>query len=305
MTSARYQVGSLPLTVVSDGEAWRDAGAVHGLVPRVMWERVTDTLNDRHQIPIGLNCLLLESDGKTVLIETGEGDKNFDQIRKRGDAVDHGHLLHELAALGVAPADIDIVVNTHLHNDHCGWNTRRIDGALRPTFANARYVIQAREWDVATHPNERTRATYLAENLLPLQEAGQLDLVEGETAVTSQITMIETPGHTADHASLVIRDGGQTAVYIGDLVQHRVQLERVAWISAFDVLPLVSLETKKKLIGEAIAGNHLIIAVHAAFPGAGRLVQREGKNRFIDEPPAAPTTAIVAGLASEEGAASP
>ena len=287
MASAQYHVGSLPITVVSDGRAWRDAGAVHGLVPRVMWERVTDNLNDRHQIPLGLNCLLLESDGQTVLIETGQGDKDFAPLQKRGESIDHGHLLAALAGLGVPADDIDIVINTHLHNDHCGWNTRRVDADLRPTFPNARYVIQSREWDVATHPNERTRATYLAENLLPVEAAGQLDLVQGETAITSAITMIETPGHTADHASVIIRDGGETAVYIGDLVQHRVQLERTAWISAFDVLPLVSLETKKTLIHNAVAGNHLIIAVHTPFPGVGRLVQREGRNHFIDQPPAA------------------
>lgn len=296
--TARYNVGSLSIAVVSDGQSWQDAGAVHGLVPRVMWERVTDDLNAQHQIPLGLNCLLLESDGNTVLIETGQGDKDFDQIRARGGAVGHGLLLQDLAALGVTPDDIDIVINTHLHNDHCGWNTRQLDGALRPTFANARYVIQAREWDVATHPNERTRATYLADNLLPLQATGQLDLIDGETQVTSHITVIETPGHTADHASVLIRDGGETAVYIGDIVQHRVQLERVAWISAFDVLPLVSLETKKAFVRDAIAGNQLIFAVHTPFPGAGRLTQRDGKNHFQDEPahealplPAAQTTA--------------
>lgn len=299
MVVARYQVGSLPITVVSDGRAWRDAGAVHGLVPRVMWERVTDDLNDRHQIPLGLNCLLLESDGKIVLIETGLGDKDFAPLRERGEDIDHGHLLQELASLGVAPDDVDVVINTHLHSDHCGWNTRNLDGELRPTFPNARYVAQAREWDVATHPNERTRATYLAENLLPVQDAGQLDLVDGETQITSDLTMIETPGHTADHASIVIRDGGETAVYIGDLVQHRVQLERTAWISAFDVLPLVSLETKKRLVRDAIAGNHLIIAVHSPFPGVGRLVEREGRKHFIDEARQDAATGVVAGAASE------
>ncbi len=285
MPAARYNVGGVPIRVLSDGQSWQDAGAVHGLVPRVMWERVTTGLNAQHQIPLGLNCLLLESDGKTVLIETGQGDKDFAQLRERGGVVGHGKLLDALAGQGVAPGDVDIVINTHLHNDHCGWNTRRIDGALRPSFPNARYVIQAGEWDVATHPNERTRATYLADNLLPLREAGQLDLIEGETAVTSQITVIEAPGHTADHAAVLIRDGGETAIYIGDIAQHRVQLERVAWISAFDVLPLVSLETKKRLIREAIAGNHLVLSVHTPYPGAGRLVRREGRNHFIDEAP--------------------
>ena len=301
MPAARYHVGGLTIRVLSDGCSWQDAGAVHGLVPRVMWERVTTDLNAQHQIPLALNCLLLESDGKTVLIETGQGDKDFDLLRARGGAVGHGKLLDALAAEGVAPGDVDIVINTHLHNDHCGWNTRRIDGALRPTFPNARYVVQAGEWDVATHPNERTRATYLADNLLPLREAAQVDLIDGETAVTSQLTVVETPGHTADHASVLIRDGGEAAIYIGDIAQHRVQLERVAWISAFDVLPLVSLETKKRLVREAVAGNHLILSVHTPYPGAGRLVQREGRNHFIDEAPERDHEPVAPGAQSRGG----
>jgi glyoxylase-like metal-dependent hydrolase (beta-lactamase superfamily II) len=297
--AARYYVGSLPITILSDGRSWRDAGAIHGLVPRVMWERVTDNLNDRNQIPIGLNCLLLESGGKTVLIETGQGDKDIATLRERGEAVDHGKLLTELYALGLAPGDIDVVINTHLHSDHCGWNTRLVDGVLRPTFPNARYVIQRCEWDVAAHPNERTRATYLADNLTPIAQSGQLDLIDGETHITPDITVIETPGHTADHASVLIRSGGETALYIGDIVQHRVQLERPAWISAFDVLPLVSLETKKRLIHDAISHNHLIISVHHPFPGVGRIASRDGKNHFIDEPPAATPDAAAA---AERGA---
>ena len=287
MHSARYQVGSLPITVVSDGRVWRDAGAVHGLVPKVMWQRVTDDLNPLNQVPLALNCLLLESDGKTVLIETGQGDKDFDLLRKRGESVDHGLLLGELARLGVQAQDVDIVINTHLHSDHCGWNTRLVDGSLHPTFPRARYYMQRGEWDAATHPNERTRAAYLSENLTPVAEAGQLELIDGETAITSAITVIETPGHTADHASVLIREGGETAVYIGDLVQHSVQLERAAWISAFDVLPLVSLETKKRLVRQAVEGDHLIVAVHLPFPGVGRLHAQAERHTFVAEPPRA------------------
>ena len=288
MSAARYQVGSLPIAIVSDGRAWRDAGAVHGLVPKVMWQRLTDDLNPLNQVPLALNCLLLESDGKTVLIETGQGDKDFALLRRRGESVDHGLLLQGLARLGVQPNDVDIVINTHLHNDHCGWNTRHAQGALRPTFPRARYYAQRGEWEAASHPNERTRAAYLADNLTPVAEAGQLELIDGETPITSAITVIETPGHTADHAAVLIRDGGETAVYIGDLVQHRVQLERAAWISAFDVLPLVSLETKKRLVREAVEGDHLIVAVHLPFPGVGRMRSHEGKRTFVAEPPLAP-----------------
>ena len=287
-----YHVGSRKITVVSDGVIMLDAGAVFGLVPKVMWSRVIDGTNELNQIPLALNCLLTESDGKTVLIETGQGDKDFEQIRKRGGEVRHGALLDDLARNGVRPGDVDIVINTHLHNDHVGWNTVAGEGGLRPTFPNARYYVQRGEWVEAMHPNERTRATYLAENLVPVEQADQIEFVDGEAQITSDIKMIEAPGHTADHAAVAISNGGETAVYLGDMIQHEVQLERVAWLSAFDVLPLVNLETKKRLIADAIEHGHLMIAVHNAFPGAGRLSRTpEGRNKWTAEAPHAAAAA--------------
>ena len=287
-----YHVGSRKITVVSDGVIMLDAGAVFGLVPKVMWSRVIDGTNELNQIPLALNCLLTESDGKTVLIETGQGDKDFEQIRKRGGEVRHGALLDDLARNGVRPGDVDIVINTHLHNDHVGWNTVSDEGRLRPTFPNARYYVQRGEWVEAMHPNERTRATYLAENLVPVEQADQIEFVDGEAQITSDIKMIEAPGHTADHAAVAISNGGETAVYLGDMIQHEVQLERVAWLSAFDVLPLVNLETKKRLIADAIEHGHLMIAVHNAFPGAGRLSRTpEGRNKWTAEAPHAAAAA--------------
>ena len=152
-----YRVGSREVRVLSDGVIWLDAGAVFGLVPKIMWQRVTGETNELNQIPLALNCLLLKSDDKTVLIETGQGDKDFERTRRRGWEPDHGKLIEDLARNGVRPADVDIVINTHLHNDHTGWNTiENGDGDLTVTFPNARYYIQRGEWEDAMHPNERT-----------------------------------------------------------------------------------------------------------------------------------------------------
>ena len=284
--------------MLSDGVIWLDAGAVFGLVPKVMWQRVTGETNELNQIPLALNCLLLESDGKTVLIETGQGNKDFEQTRRRGWEPDHGKLIDDLARNGVRPGDVDIVINTHLHNDHTGWNTvENGEGELAVTFPNARYYIQRGEWEEAMQPNERTRATYLPENLLPVEAAGQIEFIDGETQVTSDITVIETPGHTAEHASVVIANGGESAVYLGDMIQHQVQLERVAWLSAFDVLPLVNLETKKRIIADAIKNRSLLVAVHNPFPGVGRMSAGErGRNVWASEAPhaTAPTQATTA-----------
>ena len=273
-----FRLGNLDLQILSDGAYYQDAGAVFGIVPRLMWERaVKPKLDDQHRMALGLNSLLVRSHGKLILIETGVGDK--ESGRRQASPAADGNLLAELAALAIKPEEIDVVINTHLHADHCGWNTRADGERLVPTFPRARYLIQRGEWEAATHPNERTRATYLEENLLPLEEAGVLELVDDELAVTPEVTIISTHGHTEDHASVVLSSGGETAIYIGDLVQHSVQLERTAWVSSFDLLPLVSMETKKRIVERAIRERALIISVHSPFPGLGRLTKTEDGRR--------------------------
>lgn len=273
----KYRLGALDLAIVSDGSFFQDAGAVYGIVPRIMWEPLVGPLDERHRLSLGLNCVVLQSQGKLVLIETGVGDKPSGR-RQASPAAD-GNLLAELDALGIAPADVDIVINTHLHLDHCGWNTREVDGVLKPTFMNASYVISRAEWEAATHPNERTRATYLEENLLPLAESGRLELIDGERRITDEITVVPLPGHSDGHGAVVLASGGEKAIYIGDLVQTVPQLERTAWVSSFDILPLVSMETKKALVERAIEDGSVIISPHFRYPGIGRLLRTEQGHR--------------------------
>ncbi len=275
---ASHRLGNLHLRVLSDGTYYQDAGAVFGVVPRILWERLGFTLNARYQMALGLNSLLLRSEGKNVLIETGVGEK--ERPLGQTERTD-GSLLDELDRIGVRTNDIDIVVNTHLHADHCGWNTRKdANGAWVATFPRARYLIQRAEWDAAINPNERTRGTYLAENLRPIEASGQLELIDGERGVTSEITIIPTFGHSMGHASVVLASGGESAVYIGDMVQHPVQLERAAWVSSFDVYPLEAMDTKKKVVDRAIAEQQLVIAVHADYPGLGRMTETDGKRKW-------------------------
>jgi glyoxylase-like metal-dependent hydrolase (beta-lactamase superfamily II) len=281
----RHRLGSLDLHILSDGVYHQDAGAVFGIVPRIMWERLGFGLNERYQMALGLNSLLLRSQGKTILIETGVGEKE----RPLGQTDrPHGSLLDELERLGLKTHDIDIVVNTHLHADHCGWNTRRTpDVGWEPTFERARYLIQRAEWEAAINPNERTRATYLAENMRPLEASGQLELLEGERAITDEVTITPTFGHSMGHASIVITSSGESAVYIGDMIQHPAQLERAAWVSSFDIYPLEAMETKKRVVKRAIDEEQLVIAVHADFPGLGRMSEMtDGKRKWTPVEPA-------------------
>jgi glyoxylase-like metal-dependent hydrolase (beta-lactamase superfamily II) len=277
---AHYNIGRLRIDVVSDGHFLQDAGGIFGLVPRVMWEPLAGAPDANNHIRIHLNCLLIRGDGNTVLVDTGVGAKIDQRRRETVYPGDYGYLLDNLARLGVHPADIDVVVNSHLHFDHCGWNTASVHGAAIPTFPNARYFIQRGEWDDAMHPNERTCTTYLADNFQPLQEGGRLELVDGEHQITAAVRFLPAPGHTDAHAAVVIADAGERAVYIGDMVQHILQLERTAWISAFDVLPLVSMDTKKRIVREALTSGALLLSPHFPYPGAGRLRDADGRTRF-------------------------
>lgn len=276
----KHRLGALDLAIVSDGSFYQDAGAVFGVVPRIMWERFAGRLDERHRMSLALNSVLLRSQGKLVLIETGVGDKP-EGGRRQASPMSEGTLLGDLATLGVRPEEIDVVINTHLHFDHCGWNTRFVDGDLALTFPNAEYLIMKGEWEDATHPNERTRATYLAENIDPLRDSGHLKLIDGEYPITDEITILPTPGHTEGHASVVLASGGETAIYVGDMAQAVVQLERTAWVSSFDVLPLVSMETKKAIVERAIDERALVISVHAPFPGLGRIVRESNFRKWV------------------------
>jgi glyoxylase-like metal-dependent hydrolase (beta-lactamase superfamily II) len=278
--------------VLSDGTFKYDAGAVFGIVPRVMWERVVPPLDAMHRLTLGLNCMLIRSEGRLVLVESGVGGKPGD--RDNASPAEEGTLLTALAALGVSPEDVTDVVNTHLHADHCGWNTRG-SGAegdpQRPTFPNAAYHVAAQEWDDANHPNERTRATYLERNLAPI--ADHVRLLDGdgaETPITSEVRFLAAPGHTHGHGVVVLRGGGggpgEWALFTGDLAQHPVQLERTPWVSGLDVLPLVSMQTKAALMDRCIDEDALVIVAHGAYPGVARMTRTERGYRQLVEVPA-------------------
>jgi glyoxylase-like metal-dependent hydrolase (beta-lactamase superfamily II) len=278
-----FRVGDLELCVVDDGIIRQDAGATFGLIPKVMWERYTPDLDEHNRIAVGNNSLLVRSQGKTVLLDSGVGTK---PTRAPGamEIEGAGTLFESLAESGVRRDEIDAVVNTHLHFDHCGGNTAMDEGKLVPAFPRARYFVQKGEWEAASLPNERTRGTYLAENFEPLEDARQLELVSGEAEVVKGVRVVPAPGHTEGHCVIELESGGQYALYVGELSQHPVMLERLAWISAFDVLPLVSLDTKRRLMEWAVEKRALLISVHAPYPGLGRLqVEEGGRRRWQEE----------------------
>jgi len=261
---------------------WLDGGAHFGLVPRVLWQKVIQP-DDFNRVPVALNCLLIESEEQRILVDTGLGDKLSDRQRRNyGLHRPDSGLVDALGGLGLSVADIDIVINTHLHGDHCGGNTTLRDGKLVPTFPRARYLVQRLEWCDACHPNERTRPTYLPENLRPVEEAGQLGLLDSDTWVTDEVHCVPHPGHTRAYQSVIMEAGGRTAIYVGDLAPFTIHLERIQWLPAFDVLPFDNLETKRAVRDWAVERDALLIFQHDPRLSWGRLsCDEEGKCHVV------------------------
>jgi glyoxylase-like metal-dependent hydrolase (beta-lactamase superfamily II) len=268
-----FRIGHVEIYLLNDGLIWLDGGGAFGLVPRVMWETLLppDKLN---RVPLSLNCLLIRSEGKTILIDTGLGDHLTEKLRQvYGLVRDKGGLLQELAHLGFMPESVDIVINTHLHADHCGGNTtyRAGDRKIVPAFPNAEYWIQRLEWADAAFPNERTRATYKSPNFMPLHSAGQLRLLNGDTRVTNEVRTVITRGHTRAHQSVVIESEGKTALYTGDMATLAVHFERLAWVTAYDVEPLETIETKRRWRHWALERDAIIVFPHDTKTPLARL----------------------------------
>jgi glyoxylase-like metal-dependent hydrolase (beta-lactamase superfamily II) len=273
------QVGNLEMFIVSDGVAMSDAGGVYGLVPRVLWEQVTPP-DEKNRIAAMLNCLLVASQKKNILIDTGLGEKLDARGEQNFGRTGGSTLLAELKRLGLAPEDIDIIINTHLHADHCGGNTRRAAESLVAAFPRAEYWIQRLEWADAVFPNERTRATYLAENYVPLGE--RVRLLDGDTRVMDSVRCIVTRGHTRAHQSVLIESAGKKALFLGDLAGRAIHVERLAWIPAYDIEPLETLETKRRIRDWAIEENVLLIFQHDPLVMMGYM-RRDGEKFKIEK----------------------
>ena len=212
----RMTLGEFELTVFSDGLYPLDGGAFFGVVPKIMWSKKMLS-DEKNRVTAGLNSLLIRTGKETVLIETGMGNKLSERMVKfYGQPA---KLLENLGAAGIAPEDVDIVINSHLHFDHCGWNTvRDKNGKIVPTFPRAKYYAPEGEWQYARNPSERDAISYLSENYDPLVESGQMTLLKGGEEIVPGITMETFPGHTASMQGIIVTSGGKTACYISDLI---------------------------------------------------------------------------------------
>jgi glyoxylase-like metal-dependent hydrolase (beta-lactamase superfamily II) len=280
-------LGDYRIEIIPDTEFRLDGGAMFGVVPRVVWERVSppDELN---RIRMNMNCLFIETPIEKILIETGIGEKWSEKHIKMYGIFREKSLAQSLFDItGYTPEDITIVVNTHLHFDHAGGNTRRGDAETQkdceiiPSFPNARYFVSKSEFEQAENPHERHRASYLRENWACLIETGQLELKPDNYEVVEGLTMETVRGHSETMQCVRLNHGGKTLYSFADLIPTRHHLP-IAWIMGYDLYPVETLEAKKKLLPQALAENWLCYFYHDIDSPLCRLVEIDGKIKAID-----------------------
>lgn len=267
------KLGHFEIHPLSDGSFALDGGQMFGVVPKVLWEEKI-TPDGRNRIKLGLNSILVRTGRENIVIETGIGE-HFDAKFNDIYAVDHSpNLIADLSRHGLGPEDVDIVINSHLHFDHCGWNTRRDGERMVPTFPRARYYVQRGEWEHALEPNERDRASYIAEFFQAAES--QTVLLDGDQEILPGIRVQVTPGHTRDLQVVWIESGGHRACFVSDLVPTAAHLA-YPWIMSFDLYPLETLASKHRILPELVRDQVIVVFGHDATTPWARLAEREGR----------------------------
>ncbi len=290
-----FKVGSLPCHLIEGGTQRLDGGAMFGVVPKPLWQKRI-AADERNRIPLALRCLVVEHPDGLVLVDTGIGNKESEKFLDIYGVENAGtegasQLEDALAEAGHRPEDVRWVVNTHLHFDHAGGNTARAARAagaagaggagVELAFPNATYVVQRGELEFARWDNERIRASYFAANFEPVAEAGRWRLVEGETELVPGIRLLPTPGHVPHHQSVLVADGGETACFLGDVVPTSAHV-RPPWIMGYDLEPLRTLESKRALLADAVAGEWLLLFEHDPVVAAGRVIEGRRGLEVVD-----------------------
>jgi methylmalonyl-CoA epimerase len=280
LQAKRIPWGGLDLASVSDGLFGLDGGAMFGIVPRPLWEKVAPP-DERNRILLSMRPLVVEADWGRMIIDCGVGDK-MGPGQQDIYALDRSrHLDHALAEVGLSAASIDLVLATHLHFDHFGGATARRAGALMPRFYRSRYVIRSAEWEDATHPHERNRASYLQDDFVPLKDAGMVDFFDDDGIIRPGVRVVRTGGHTGHHQIVFIESGDKTAVFTADLIPTTAHIRDV-WVMGYDLFPMETLAFKRRFIREAIEREYLIFFEHDPLVTAGYIREKDGQ-RYVEQ----------------------
>jgi len=274
-------LGSCRVRLIHAGIHWWDAGTFFGVVPKTMWSKrmQPDALN---RLRFAFNCCIVETGRHTILIETGAGNRLSPMELSRMNMPEQLPALPDLlAAEGVDPQRIDIVINTHLHFDHCGGNTLERDGGFVPAFPRARYVTQRGEWEHAQERHPRDLVSYRSSNYDPLVESGQMELLTGDSELLPGIELEVTPGHNRDIMIVKVRSEGETFCFLSDMVPtaHHV---KPTWIAAVDLYPLTAIDTKTRVLSQAAAENWWCAYAHDADTSFSRIHQENGKLEAVE-----------------------
>ncbi len=254
------RLGEFELIALSDGFFRLDGGSMFGVIPRPNWERLKPP-DERNRINLGLNVLLVRTPDAVLVLEAGMGDKVTGKGIDLYDRRPAEPIPEQLAALGFPPGEVDYVILSHLHHDHCGWATRRAGDNWAPTFPRARYLLQSREWEAAVKPDVRSRASYDPRDFKVLEQSGLLALVDGDTQVVAGVNLRHTGGHTAGHQITYLESCGERLVFLGDLVPTFAHL-RAHWHMSWDLWPLEVMARKERVLQEALREDALLFFTH-------------------------------------------
>lgn len=274
--------GEFEIHLLTDGTFKLDGGAMFGIVPKPLWtrERAAD---ERNRMLLSCNCPLIQTGKHNILIDCGLGRKWNEKQRDIYAIEDRPRLIEDLAAVGLKPSDITILLHTHLHLDHAGWNTQlNAKGELEPVFVNARHIVERRELEVARRPNEIQRGTYLSSNIAPIDAEKAWDTFEDTREIVPGVTVFRTGGHTFGHLAVRIESGGQKALFIGEMMPTTAH-RHLPWIMAYDLYPLETLEMKRALFKECLSNNTLVLLNHDPAAFAVRLTALGDKLEAVKE----------------------
>ncbi|MBA7492381.1 putative quorum-quenching lactonase YtnP [subsurface metagenome] len=279
MTIDRIILDNFEIHCLRDGFFHLDGGAMFGIVPKILWEKKCGA-DSKNRIKLGLNSMLINTRKELILVETGMGaeidQKFFDFYsveRKPG-------LIASLQKLGFQAEDINFVINTHLHFDHCGGNTLRDEkGEFVPTFPKAKYIIQKGEWEYALNPSERDRESYLTQNFLPIEKHGLLQLMDGNAEISKGVEVLLVPGHTSHHQCVKVYSEGKVLFYLGDLVPTSAHVG-LSYVMGYDLFPLDTIKSKKKIFEQAIEEDWILFFTHDPFYFFGKVKKIKNKFQF-------------------------